>query len=262
MYRAAGILLAFGLVLPIFGQGFNHRDTLAPGGTLRAAFLGDNPVLGRVNRQTGEITGPVADLVKEWARRLNVPYSLIPAAGARDILDRLSAHTADIGFLAYNVGRAKDADFSQPWLLMPNTYIVRADSPIQKTADADRAGVLIAAVKNDTQDVYLSANLKNAHIQPLPKMPSGEEVQKLLTGGAAAFAANKQRLLEIAQRDPSLRVVPGAFFVADQSIAVAKGNAAQLAAVNQFLKEILATNFVRTSLDRADLKGVEAAPGR
>ena len=49
----------------------------------------------------------------------------------------MPAHTADLGFMAYNAGRAADVDFSAPWLLMPNSYIVRGDSPLQKVEDAD-----------------------------------------------------------------------------------------------------------------------------
>ena len=41
--------------------------TLAPTGTLRAVFLGGNPVQGRVDPKTGEATGTVPDLVKELA---------------------------------------------------------------------------------------------------------------------------------------------------------------------------------------------------
>src|SRR5207237_9681770 len=132
---------------------------------------GDNPGLGRGDPQTGAGSGPVADLVKELAGRLGVPYQLIPASGARDIINRLQAHTADIGFMAYNAGRAADVDFSAPWLLMPNSYIVRGDSPLQKVEDADRAGIHIAAVKNDTQDVYLSAHLKNNRVDAVPALP-------------------------------------------------------------------------------------------
>lgn len=140
-------LAAFSVTLTCAGQ----TAALAPAGTLRAAFLDGNPVLGRVDAKTGAVTGPVADLVKELARRLGVPYTLIPAAGARDVIARLQAHTADLGFMAYNAGRANDVDFSAPWLLMPNSYIVRADSPFQTVADADRPGVNITAVKNDTR---------------------------------------------------------------------------------------------------------------
>ena len=237
--------------------------TLAPTGTLRAAFLGDNPVLGRVDAKTGEVTGPVADLVKELARRLGVPYTLIPAAGARDVIARLQARTADLGFMAYNAGRANDVDFSAPWLLMPNSYIVRADSPLQTVADADQAGVNITAVKGDTQDVYLSARLKNNHVNTVPAMPSLDELAGMLQNGKMdAFAANRQRLMEAAALFPSLRVLSDNYFVAGQAIALAKTDPpdpSRLGVLNRLLGEVLATDFVKASIDRAGLQGVDAA---
>lgn len=233
---------------------------LAPTGTLRAAFLGDNPVLGRVDAKTGAVTGPVADLVRELARRLGVPYTLIPAAGARDVIARLQAHTADLGFMAYNAGRANDVDFSAPWLLMPNSYIVRADSPLQTVADADRPGINITAVKNDTQDVYLSAHLKNNHVNTVPAMPSLDELASLLLDGKIdAFAANRQRLMEAATRFPTLRVLSDNYFVAGQAVALAKGDPSRLATVGRLLGEVLASDFVKASIDRAELQGVEPA---
>ena len=59
---------------------------LAPTGTLRAAFLGTNPVQARTDPKTGEVTGPIADLVRELARRLNVPFKLIPAPNAQGVI--------------------------------------------------------------------------------------------------------------------------------------------------------------------------------
>ena len=238
-------------------------STLAPTGTLRAAFLGDNPALGRVDANTGTITGPVADLVKELARRLNVPYALIPSPGTPEIIARLNAGTADIGFFAYNASRATQVEFSPAWLLMPNSYIVPADSPIQNVADADRAGVHIAAVKSDTQDVYLSANLKNTRVDAVEKMPAPEEIEKMLMEGKIdAFAANRQRLVEIGSRFPKLRVVGDDYYVAGQAIAVVKNNAGRLAAIVLLLDEVLATNVVKDSIERAGLHGVNAAPPR
>jgi polar amino acid transport system substrate-binding protein len=243
--------------------GAGQTSALAPTGTLRAAFLDGNPVLGRVDAKTGAVIGPVADLVKELARRLGVPYTLIPAAGARDVICRLQAHTADLGFMAYNASRANDVDFSAPWLLMPNSYIVRADSPLQKVADADVAGVKITAVKNDTQDVYLTANLKNNHVNTVPAMPSLDELAgMLLNGKMDAFAANRQRLMEAAALFPSLRVLSDNCFVAGQAIALAQvepPDPSRLGALNRLLGEVLASGLVQASIDRAGLQGVEAA---
>ncbi len=265
MHRSLRILLFCAVIFPCVAQ----TSALAPTGTLRAAFLGDNPVLGRVDAKTGAVTGPVADLVKELARRMGVPYTLIPAAGARDIINRLQAHTADLGFMAYNAGRAADVDFSAPWLLMPNSYIVRADSPLQRVEDADRAGVHIVAVKDDTQDVYLSAHLKNNKVDTVAAMPGLEEIESSLAGGKFdAFAANRQRLMEAAARYPTLRVLSDNYFVAGQAVALAKGDPDRLAALNKMLGEVAATGLVKTSIERAGLLGVEAArppspsPGR
>src|SRR3954471_14336506 len=81
---------------------------LAPTGTLRAAFLGANPVQGHIDPQTGAITGPVADIVKEMARKLGVPFAILPASGASGVIALIKSGKADIGFLAYDEARSKE----------------------------------------------------------------------------------------------------------------------------------------------------------
>lgn len=236
------------------------QNPLAPTGTLRAAFLGNNPSLGRVDAKTGSVTGPVADMVKELARRMGVPYTLIPVPDARVVAERVLNNTADVGFMAYNAGRAKEVDFTEPWLLMPNTFLVRADSPIQKVGDADKAGVKIIAAKNDTQDVYLSSHLKNTSVTPVPKVPENEEVKSLLAEKKIdALAANRQRLFEIAGDDARFRIVSDDFYVAGQAIAITKGDASRIATLNKLVEEILTTDTVRSSIARAGLRGVYPA---
>src|SRR5580704_15453673 len=172
MPRCTRLLLACLFSLPIIAA------DLAPTGTLRAAFLRTNPVQGRIDPQTKSVSGPVADLVQELARRLGIPYTIIAAADAREVIEVLNAHTADIGFLAYDAPRAAEVDFSRPYALMQNTFLVRADSPIQKSADVDKAGLRVAAAQGQSQAGYLKENLKNAQVQILPAMPSPEELQK------------------------------------------------------------------------------------
>ncbi len=251
----SAFLVAILAVAPLAAQ-----NPLAPTGTLRAAFLGTNPSLGRVDAKTGSVTGPVADMVKELARRMGVPYALIPVPDARVVAERVLNNTADLGFMAYNAGRAKEVDFTEAWLLMPNSFLVRADSPIQKVEDADKTGVKIIAAKNDTQDVYLSAHLKNTSVTPVPKVPERDEVQSLLLGGKIdALAANRQRLFDIAGDDNRLRIVADDFFVAGQAIAITKGDASRIAALNKLVEEILTTDTVKSSIDRAGLRGVYPA---
>jgi polar amino acid transport system substrate-binding protein len=250
-----GFLCALLAAAPLAAQ-----NPLAPTGTLRAAFLGDNPSLGRVDKATGTVTGPIAEMVKELARRMGVPFKLIPVPNARVVAESVLNNSADMGFMAYNAGRAKEVDFSEPWLLMPNTYLVRADSPIQNVEDADRAGVRIIAAKNDTQDVYLTAHLKNTSVTPVPKVPENEEVKSLLTDKKIdALAANRQRLVEINGDDARFRIVSDDFYVAGQAIAITKGDASRIASLNKMVEEILNTGTVKSAIDHAGLRGVYPA---
>ena len=234
---------------------------LAPTGTLRATFLGDNPVQGTVDRATGTVSGPVADIVKELARREGVPYKIIPSAGSKAVIDSLKNHTADIGFLAWEAERARQVDYSGAYLLMGSSYLVPAASPIKTAADADRAGVVIGAVALNSPTIFLNEHLKNAKVKEFPEMPPLDEVQKMLASGElAAFAGNRARLVEAAAKYPGLRVAQDNFTVLEQNIVVEKGDAKRLDIINKFLDEARASTFVKDSIARAKLVGVDPAP--
>ena len=238
--------------------------TLAPTGKLRAVFLGGNPVQGRVDAQTGATSGPVPDLVKELARKLGVPYTILPAQNARGVIDALKNQSADIGFLAYDETRAREVDFGAPFLVMFNSYLVSATSSIQRSADVDRAGVTIAAVKGQTQELFVSSHLKNAKVHALATMPAHPELERVLTSGEVdAFAINRQRSLEAqAESGGRLRALPDNFLEVDQCFVVEKGNRAKLEAIARFVDEVRASGFIKSSIERARLTGVDVPTGK
>jgi polar amino acid transport system substrate-binding protein len=235
---------------------------LAPTGTLRAAFLGANPVQGHVDAQTGAITGPVADIVKEMARKMGVPFAIIPASGAAGVIGLIKSGKADIGFLAYDHARSKEVDFAGPYALMYNTYVVAADSPIRKASDADRAGVKIGAVRGQTQEAFLSANIKSAQVKIYESQPLQPELERLLVSGdLQAFAANRQRMEDAAAKSSKLRALSDNFLVVVQEIVIDKGgDPAKLAEIDRLIDEMRASGFIKASLDRAKISGVDVAP--
>jgi polar amino acid transport system substrate-binding protein len=177
------------------------------------------------------------------------------------VIDLLNAHTADIGFLAFDAPRAAEVDFSRPYALMQNSYLVRADSPIRKSADADRAGLRVGAAQGQSQGVYLKENLKNAQVKILPSMPTPEELQKILVAGELdAFGANRQRLVEVAAGRSNLRVLGDNFSAAEQSVVITKGDRSRLDVINRFIAEACGSGLVKASIDRAKLIGVDVAP--
>ena len=153
------------IALPAGAQ--SPAATLAPTGTLRGAFLGSNPVHGRVDAETGLASSTVPDLVRELAKKIGVGSTVIPAPDAAGVIMALNNGTADIGFLAYDATRAREVDFGAPFVVMLNSYLVKAGSPLRSSADVDRAGVTVAAVKGQTQELFVSRRLKNAKVRVL-----------------------------------------------------------------------------------------------
>jgi hypothetical protein len=107
----------------------------------------------------------------------------------------------------------------------------------------------------------LSEHVRNARLVIVPAVPPPAAVIAQLTGRQVdAFALNRQRLDEIVRTSREVRILPDNFMVNGQAIVVAKGDAARLAAVNRFLTDVLASGFVRQSLEANAAAGVEVAP--
>jgi polar amino acid transport system substrate-binding protein len=236
-------------------------STLAPTGTLRAAYLATNPVQGRLDPQSGMWTGPVPDLVRELARRHGVAFELMPQPDAGTVIARLSAGQADIGFLAYETARARQVDYTEPYALMANAYLVRADSAIKTSADVDRPNVKIGAVKGQSQQIFVSERMKAAQVVVLPTVPPNEGIVAMLERGEIhVFAANRQRMQEAARTSPRVRVLGDNFLMIGQAIVVGKGQPARLAELNRFVLDVRANGFVKQSIDKSGLAGnVEVA---
>jgi polar amino acid transport system substrate-binding protein len=260
--RVSVALLAGVIALPAAAQ--SPASTLAPTGTLRGVFLGNNPVHGRVNAASGDTTGPVPDLVRELARKIGVAAKVIPAPDAAGVIAALNDGSADIGFLAYDATRAREVDFGAPFAVMLNSYLVKSGSSIRSSADVDRAGLTVAAVKGQTQELFVSRSVKNAKIRVFQTMPAQSEVERLLTSGEVdVFAINRQRSLEAeAASGSKLHALADSFLDVDQCFVVAKGGRPKLEAIDTFMAAINASGFMRSSIDRAGLTGVRPAAGR
>lgn len=235
--------------------------TLAPTGTLRVVFLGMNPVQGRMDATTGKAIGPVPDIVEAIAHRLGVPFTLVSSPNAAGIATALNMREADIGVLAYDVERTRDVDYGAPLLVMFNSYLVKADSTIRRSGDVDRSGVTVAAVRGQTQELYVSSHLKNAKVRVFETMPPQKDVEALLSNNDVdVFAINRQRSLDAeAASGRRLRALADSFLEVDQSFVVRKGDRAKLPILEQFAKDLRASGLIKASIERAKLVGVGVA---
>jgi polar amino acid transport system substrate-binding protein len=222
---------------------------------LRAAFLGTNVVQGRVDPATGVVTGPIADLVQELARRMGVPYQIIAAPDAGAVIGHLNDGSADIGFLGYDVSRAEEVDFAGPYASMHNSYVVAQRSPLRQSSEIDRAGAIVGAVKGQTQQLFVSSRMKQAQVRVFDRQPPPAELEALLRSGeVTAFGVNRQRALELGRASAELRALPDSFMEVVQEFVVRKGEAQKRAVLDAFAAEMRASGFVQASLTKAGLE--------
>ncbi len=233
---------------------------LAPTGTLRAVFIATNPVQAVTDAATGEVRGPAAALTAELARRAGVPYTIAGVSGVQVVIDSVLDGTADIGFLAFDAARAQLVEFSQPYALGQNSYIVAADSPIQTVQEADRAGIRIGVNRGDAGDAFLTSTLKAATLVRSEGNVSDAVVAALLSGELHAFAGNRMRLYTAAQMNPGLRLVRDNFYAVEQTVIQAPGNDRLLGLVNRTIDEARVSGLIADAIGEADLQGVDVAP--
>jgi polar amino acid transport system substrate-binding protein len=235
---------------------------LVPTGTLRASFIDTNPVQGQVNPTTGGTYGIGPDLAREPARRLGVPARVSAAPGVAGVLNSVKNGDADIGFLAFDPARAVEVDYSAPYSLGQNTFIVLETSPIKSVTEVDRAGIVLGATQGDAGELYLSRTLKNAKVDRNRGGDMDLALKMLKSGEIAAYGTNRQRLADLAAKAPGLRLLPDNFYGVEQCIIVRKGNTALLQVVQKFLDEARASGFTAAAIERAGIAGVELAPPR
>src|SRR5262245_18384921 len=114
------------------------QSKVAPTGTLRAAYLRSNPAQATQDPATGAARGPAIDLSRELGRRLGIQVTANGMSSPQYIIDAVEKGQADIGFVSFNPERAGPVEFSQPYMLVQQTFLVHADSTIRSVAQIDR----------------------------------------------------------------------------------------------------------------------------
>jgi polar amino acid transport system substrate-binding protein len=231
-----------------------------PTATLRATYIATNPVQAFIDQKTGEVRGPGADLAREIAARLGVPVKITGVAGPAAVIDSLKKGEADIGFLAFDPLRAAEVDFSQVYALAQNTYLVPVNSPIKTVPDVDRPGIRVGATERDAADLFLTRALKAAELKRNSTGTVDTALKWLADGIVDAYGTNRQRLTELASRNPGYRLLPDNFYGVEQSVVATKGNKALIDFVNGVLDAARGSGLIAQSIERAGLIGVDVAP--
>lgn len=218
---------------------------LAPNGILRAAINFGNPVLAQPGAD-GEPHGVSVALAKSLAEELGVGLELRTYDAAGKVFAALEEHAWTLAFLAIEPVRAAQISFSEPYVLIEGTYLVKAESPYSKIEDLDQPGIRLAVGNGAAYDLYLSRTLQHAELHRADT--SAGAVDLFIDQGLDAAAGVRQPLEQIAAKNANYRVMQGAFTAIRQAAAVPRGRDAGAAYVQDFVERRLAEGFVRGAL--------------
>jgi polar amino acid transport system substrate-binding protein len=254
-------LAAFAILMTAFGtpQAAAAAGDIAPGGTLRAAYLATNPAQAVRDPATGETRGASADLARELAKRNNMPVSLIPLANPAAVIAAVSKGEADIGFVAFAPERVGTVEFSQVYMLVLQSLIVKDNSPIKSVKDIDAAGLRISAGAGDSIALYLKRKLKNTALIETDNTPADAR-KKFAANEVDAFGASRARLTAMLKDMPGYHLLPDSLFGVTQTIIVPKDKAEVLASVNRFIDDVRASGFLQSAVEKSGVVGLSVAP--
>jgi polar amino acid transport system substrate-binding protein len=232
----------------------------AKDGMIRAAYLATNPAHAVKDSKTGEARGVVIDLVQELGRVHAAKVTAIPLPNPAAVIDAVRKGEAEIGFVAYNPERAGPVEFSKPYLLVNQTFIVRDDSPIRTIADIDKQGRKLGATRADSIALYLGRTLKQGQLVQLDQSSPDAVFSMLREGTIDAFGANRQRLTDITRGVAGIRILPDDLYGVEQTVIVPGGRRDAQDAANKFIDDVRKSGFLRKSIERSGVIGISVAP--
>jgi len=234
-------------------------NALAPTGRLRASINLGNPVLAGRDKATGALSGVSVDLANELGRRLNVPVDLMAVDAAGKSVEVVRGANADIGFFAIDPLRGEGVSFTAAYVVIEGAYMVRADSPLRRNEDVDRAGLTVAVGKGSAYDLYLTRELKSATLVRTPT--SGMVVDEFMNKRLDVAAGVRQQLDFDARRFTGVRLLPGRFMVIEQAMGVPAGRPPlAVQALRAYVEEMKSSGFVAQALQRHRIEGALVAP--
>ncbi|MBV9188976.1 MAG: ABC transporter substrate-binding protein [Betaproteobacteria bacterium] len=232
---------------------------LAPTGKLRAAINFGNPVLAQKDPKTGEPRGVSVDLAREVAKRAAIPLEIVPYDAAGKVTGDATNDRWDIAFVGREPERAKDIEFTPPYVIIEGGYAVPQNSPFQAIEDVDRDGVRIAVSRGSAYDLFLSRGyLKRATLVRAPSPPASMEL--FVNDKLDAAAGVKAALGTFAGTHPGYRVLPGRYMVIEQAMALPRGRPRAARYLSGFIDEMKASGFIQQSLDKSGQKEALVAP--
>ena len=229
------------------------RKVLAPTGKLRVGLYVGNPASLLKEPASDQAKGVGFELGREFARWLGLLFEpvIYPNNGA--VLEGVRSGNVDVVFTNATAARAKEIDFTQPYIEVEAGFLVPQDSPITAFSDVDKSGIRVGVMDGSTSATTLPTVLKNASVVRLPTIES--VVEALSAGKLDAFATNKSILFEMSDALPGSTVLTGRYGVEQLAMGIPKGRESGLSYARSFVATAISGGLVKAAMTRAGLRG-------
>jgi polar amino acid transport system substrate-binding protein len=237
------------------------RKELTPTGKLRVAIaVGPAPsgIYAIKDEASGKYRGVTIDLSGALAKKLGAEIEYVVYLGSGAIQGAADKDAWDVTFMPVDDERKKVVDFGTPYHLLQSTYLVAPGSAIQTVAEANKAGVRIAGVKDTATFRASNKASPDAAHTALPGVDAA--IEQMRSGQADAIALGRASLGGVAAKIPGARILDGGFLNSTTAVAVPKGKSEALAYVSAFVDEAKASGLVRRAFDDIGLKSEQVAP--
>ena len=151
----------------------NLMKELVPTGRLRVgvAYASSSTPILVAKDAAGDVRGVPRDLGAALANALGVPIEVVAMATTGELTEACSAGAIDVGFMPVDDERRKRLDFSPPYFVIEDTYLVTGPSDIKTIGDVDRAEITVVGIAGSTTMRAAVRSLKAAKIIPAKSWP-------------------------------------------------------------------------------------------
>lgn len=256
--RAVFVLLLAGCAGIGTAPSSEVRQALTPTGKLRVGLNLGSPAYAVKDPASNEFKGVGYDLGNKLAERMGVAFEPVFYPTIAALIASAKSGDWDVTFIGVTPDRARNLDFTAPYLALEFGYLILGTSSISALGDVDRPGVRVTVQETSTADVFFSGALKNAVLVRGSGLAGALELLK--SGKADAFAGSKANLAALSAGLPGSRVVDGSPGGELQAMALPKGKTGGMAYVQKFLADAKAQGLVKQAVDRAGLRNAAVTP--
>jgi ABC-type amino acid transport substrate-binding protein len=254
-WRAVGLLAGVALALPSSVEAAERLKAVKARGELRVCIWPEYFAISYRNPRTRQYEGLDIDMARHLAGRLGVRVGFVATDFAR-FMDRLEAGDCDVAMFAVGITPERRARlaFTRPYLTS-RVYAVamRYSTTIRGWEDIDRPGTVVAVTAGTYMEPLMRDTLRHAEL--LVVRPPGTREAELEAGRADVFMSDFPYTRRVAQVRDWAQVIepPGRFGETSYAYAVAPGDAAWLALMDDFVVAIQADGTLARSAERHGL---------